>query len=82
MFAELGLEYTGKWLIEVWLVFTIEATHCREGLLGSIEIDLACQALFESLCLFSLSVALEAADESLLVELLLALLVELPIDEV
>jgi hypothetical protein len=48
-------------------------------LLGSIEIDLAWEALFESLYLFSLSVAFDAAD-SLFVELLFARLVELPLE--
>lgn len=67
--------------MEVLVVFTIDATLWRDGLLGSIEIDLAWEALFDSLCLFSLSVALEAA-ESLMVELLLARLVELPFEVV
>ena len=61
------------------VVFIVDATLCRDCLLGSIEIDLAWEALFESLYLFSLSVAFDAAD-SLFVELLFARLVELPLE--
>ena len=61
------------------MVFAVDTTLCRDGLLGSMEIDLAWEALFESLYLFSLSVAFDAA-ESLLVELLFARLVELPLE--
>jgi hypothetical protein len=79
VFEDACFEYKGSWLIEALVVFAVDTTLCRDGLLGSIEIDLAWEALFESLYLFSLSVAFDAA-ESLLVELLFARLVELPLE--
>jgi hypothetical protein len=68
--------------MEVFVVFTMFGTLYRVIFLppeGSIEIDLAWEALFEARYLFSLSVALDVA-ESLIVELLFARLVELPIE--
>jgi hypothetical protein len=66
----------------VFVVLIIDRTLYLDGFFifdGSIEVDIAYEVLFDILCLFSLSITFEVA-ESLMVELLFTLLVELPMD--